>query len=361
MNFKPAGRCVFGIDVDLAISANRPLLIGVILTLWGSILAPAVSPSTWPEIAGRVGPYGGILTAGDAKRMTADGLKLTLLSASAPDILATLREGGAKYIDNFFWEQIHQKCKSQYDPQTANHQELACTLSRSDQSAIVEAAAAHLKQVAADPGLVAFWILDDYPHGDISATLKALHDVVKQGNATGGFQRATICGIGGSLDAKPSAEDRQFTPNRSYTEQSLINISPEACDLVSPYFYGTAPKDDPQLIDWSMMDLMPYFLQKLRDKGFDTTAQLLLPVSHAFSYRAPSGTTFWVTPRPGDIATQMKAYCDAGAFSMLFFTWQSHDADRSYSNDEAIREGVQKGRAECFSRSSQPGPENPKR
>jgi hypothetical protein len=328
----------------------RPLLLGVIWTLLGSVLTPAVSPSAWPDIAGRVGPYGGILTTGDAKRMTADGLNLTLLSSSAPDVLATLREGGAKYIDNFFWEQIHQKCESQYGTQTANHQVLACTLSTSDQTAIVEAATAHLKQVAADPGLVAFWILDDYPHGDISATLKALHDVVKRGNATGGLQRATICGIGGSVDAKHAAQDQQFTPDRGYTERSLVNISPEACDLVSPYFYGTAPTDDPQLIDWSMKDLMPYFLQKLKDKGFNTRAPLLLPVSHAFSYRAPSGTNFWVAPRPGDIATQMKAYCDAGAFSILFFTWQSHDADRSYFNDDAIREGVQKGRAECLSR-----------
>jgi hypothetical protein len=344
----------------MRVISYRPLLVGVMWTLFGSTLAPAVSPSAWPDIAGRVGPYGGILTTSDAKLMAADGLKLTLLSSTAPDVLATLREGGAKYIDNFLWEQIHQKCKSQYEPQTSNHQVLACTLSTGDQSAIVEAAVAHLKQVAGDPGLVAFWILDDYPHGNISDTLKALHDVVKQGNATGSVQRATICGIGGSLDARHAAQDRDFTPNRGYTEQSLVNISPEACDLVSPYFYGTAPKDDPQLIDWSMKDLMPYFLQRLSDRGFDTAAPLLLPVSHAFSYRAPNGT-FWVSPRPGDIATQMKAYCDAGAFSMLFFTWQSHDADRSYSNDDAIREGVQTGRGECLSRWNQPVPENPNR
>ena len=344
----------------MRLTSFRALLIGVIWTLLGSILTPAVSPSLWPDIAGRVGPYGGIHTTRDAKRMTGDGLKLTLLSSTAPDILATLREGGAKYIDNFFWEQIHQKCKSQYGPQTANHQPLACTLSTDDRTAIVEAAAAHLKQVAADPGLVAFWILDDYPHGDISMTLRALHDVVKQGNATGGFQHATICGIGGSLDSRHSAQDPQFAFNRDYTEQSLINIVPEACDLVSPYFYGTALKDDPELIDWSMKDLMPYFLQRLRDRGFDTAAPLLLPVSHAFSYRGPSGT-FWVTPRPGDVETQMNAYCDAGAFSILFFTWQSHDADRSYSNDDAIREGVQRGRIECLSRWNQPVPETFKR
>src|SRR5712692_2388497 len=130
----------------MRLTSLRPLLIGVIWTLLGSTLAPAVRPSAWPDIAGRVGPYGGILSTGDAKRMTADGLKLSLLSSTGPDVLATLRAGGAKYIDNFFWEQIHQKCKSQYEPQTANHRALACTLSTNDQSASVEAAAAHLKR-----------------------------------------------------------------------------------------------------------------------------------------------------------------------------------------------------------------------
>ncbi len=201
----------------------------------------------------------------------------------------------------------------------------------------------------ADSGLAAFWILDDYPHGDISATLNALHELVVQSNASSGFQRATICGIGGSLDAKRAADDRRFTPNRGYMDQSLINVSPAACDLVSPYFYGTALEDDSRLIDWSMKDLMPSFLEKLRAKGFDTAAPLLLPVSHAFSYKAPNRTVY-VMPSPDDIARQMNAYCDAGAFSMLFFTWQSHDADRSYSNDQDIRAGVQKGRAECLSR-----------
>jgi len=218
----------------MRLTSFQGLLIGGIWTLVGSFVAAAFGSSAWPEIAGRVGPYGGILTTGDAKRMTADGLSLTLLSSTAPDLLAALREGGAKYIDLFLWEQIHQRCTAQYESQAAKHRALGCTLSPDDQIAIVKAAGVHVKQVAADRGLVAFWILDDYPHGDVSATLKALHDVVKQDNASSGFHRATICGIGGSLDGKRGAEGQRFTANRAYTEQSLINISPESCDLFSP-------------------------------------------------------------------------------------------------------------------------------
>jgi hypothetical protein len=327
----------------------RLLVIGGVWMCAGLVGAPSPNPQVWPDIAGRIGPYGGVLTVDDAKRLAADGLTLTVLSSTAPEILAALRDGGAKYIDLSFWGQISQRCKPQFERQTASHQALKCTLSPSDHTSIIQAAAAYLKRVEADSGLVAFWILDDYPHGDISATLNALHDLVKQSNASSGFQRATICGIGGSLDAKHSADDRRFTPNRGYMDQSLINVSPAACDLVSPYFYGTALEDDSRLIDWSMENLMPSFLEKLRAKGFDTDAPLLLPISHAFSYKAPNGTVY-VMPSPDDVARQMRAYCDAGAFSLLFFTWQSHDADRSYSNDQSIRTGVQKGRAECLAR-----------
>lgn len=329
----------------------RRLVLAAVFWMLASAFAPLSSqPSAAPGMVGRIGPYGGILTVEDARRMTADGLTLTVLSSSAPQILAALREGGAGYIDNFLWEQIHQRCLAQYAAQKAAGRLLACSLSDDEQKAIVQAAAAHLRQVESDPGVVAFWILDDYPHGDVSAVLKTLNDLVKHSNAASHVERPTICGIGGSLDAKKSPQDERFVPNHLYTAQSLFNVSPAACDLIAPYFYGTALADDPQLIDWSMKDLMPYFLQRLRDRGFDTSSRLLLPVSHAFSYKAPTSTTFYVMPRPEDIATQMKAYCDAGAFSMLFFTWQSQDADRSYSNDDAIRAGVHRGRAACLER-----------
>lgn len=324
------------------------LLLSCIPMPGGSLLGAASEPTAWPNIGGRVGPYGGVLTVDDARKMAADGLTLTVLSSTAPAVLAALREGGARYIDVFFWGQISEACKAQYAVQTAAHQPLVCTLSDDAQQAIVKAAATHLDEVESDPGLVAFWILDDYPHGDVSPTLKALHDLVKRSNSRSGFQRATICGVGGSLDAKRLAHDQRFTPNHGYTENSLVNVSPQACDLVSPYFYGTAAADDPGLIDWSMKDLMPYFLQRLREKGFDTSAPLLLPVDHAFSFKSPNNPTFYVMPRPDDIATQMKAYCDAGAFSMLFFTWQSQDADQSYSNSEVIRAGVRRGHVECL-------------
>lgn len=305
-----------------------------------------VPDGAWPEIVGRVGPYGGIYTAADAQQMTNDGLGLTLLSVSAPPVLAALRQGGAKYIDEHLWRIVYNVCLRQFDLQRIAGQPLACVISALDEDAIVKQANTYVTQIGSDPGLVGFWILDDYPRGDIRATLARLRDIVQRNNAATGFRRPTLCGVGGDLDYKQSVADPFFIQDRRYSEQAMQNLSPSACDIVSPYFYGVAAQDDPRLIDWSMRSVMPYFRYALQRRGFDPAATTIVPVAHAFAYRGAS--SYFVTPRPDDIATQMQAYCDAGAASVLFFTWQSADADRSYHNDQSLRDGVRLGRAGCL-------------
>jgi hypothetical protein len=153
-----------------------------------------------------------------------------------------------------------------------------------------------------------------------------------------------ICGIGGSLDHR-TATNQKILPDRAYTELSLQNITPTACDVVAPYFYGSTTENDPTWIDWSMASLMPWFMQRLRDQGFSHPA--LLPVPHAFYQSKRGGTTYLVKPRAGDIAAQAKTYCGSGAIALLFFTWQSADADLSYVNDADLREGVRQAAAAC--------------
>lgn len=178
------------------------------------------------------------------------------------------------------------------------------------------------------------------------ATLVRIHEIVRRNNAATGHRRPTLCGVGGDLDYKRSEADPFFIQDRQYTERALQNISPEACDVVSPYFYGAAPRDDAHLVDWSMRTVVPYFRQALARRGFDEASATIVPVAHAFSYRGGSG--YYVTPRADDVATQMQAYCDMGAQATLFFTWQSQDADRSYANDGELREGVRLGRLGCL-------------
>jgi len=276
--------------------------------------------------------------------MTADGLALVV--GPSKDALPLLRDRGVRYIDAHLWSLAYSVCERQFAIEQAALRPLACTVSQTDEDEVATQAAAYLRSIDTDPALAGFWILDDYPHGEIARVLARLRAVVQESNARTGFRRFTICGVGGSLDVKRTPNDAAFRPNHGYMDRALQNVSPAACDMVSPYFYATAAADDPRLIDWSMHDLLPYFLQALRARGYDPSADVLLPIAQAFSAHAAGSTTYYVTPRPADIATQMTAYCEH-ASSVLFFTWRSKDADRSYAVTADMKSGVQQGRAAC--------------
>ncbi len=294
--------------------------------------------------AGRVGPYGGINSVDAARRMLDDGFTLAIIAGASADVRATLRQGGAGYIEVHLWSLVHEVCRQQFAAEQTAKQPLACAFSDADEDRTAAQITEYLRSVEADPGLTGFWILDDYPHGDIRGMLRRIHTLVEESNARSGFRRPTLCGVGGSLDSRRSVGDPVFTPNHGYSDLAFQNVVPAACDIVAPYFYGSAAADDPRLIDWSMGDMIKYLDRTLKARGYDG-ASSVLPFVHAFS--AHGGQNYYVRPRPEDVAAQMQAYCEYGARSVGFFTWQSADADRSYANDASLRAGVQQGLAAC--------------
>lgn len=306
-----------------------------------------VTDATWPQLEGRVGPYGGIRTPDDARQMLGDGLTLAVVAGLGVGPAAVLRAGGGRYVDAGPWERIHAACQRQYAVQDASRTARNCTLTQTDQDAIAAQIADQLRLTEGDAALAGFWILDDDPHGDITAMLARIRALVGESNARSHFNRPTICGVGGSLDHKRRADDASFAPDRQAMVQALRNVSPAGCDLVSPYFYGTASADDPSMVDWSMRDLLPFFELALQGRGYASPSDVLLPLVDAFSSHQNGSASYYVKPRSDDILAQMRAYCDTGAFAVLFFTWQSNDADRSYANDEELRAGVLRGRAYC--------------
>lgn len=253
-----------------------------------------------------------------------------------------MRDQGMKYIDNSLWNMVNAACRKQIAEQKARGESSHCTISASDEQGLLVEAQKHIKTVKEDPGVAAFWILDDYPSGNISSTLKALHDLI---NTETAGSKPTICGIGGSLDHR-SQTDPHFKPDRSYTERSLVNLTPAACDIVAPYFYGAAKANDPTWIDWTMADLLPWFLRQLQRLGFDQPQ--LMPLLHAFSAPRTPGGTYYVQPRPRDIEAQASAYCAVRPVAVMFFTWRSRDAQTSYAGDAQIREGVMSGASKCW-------------
>jgi len=307
---------------------TRALGCSVLWLILAESTIAALGENQWPVLAGRIGPYGGIATIQEAEKLSADGFTLTLPSSYAPELLATLRTHRIAYIDAYFWELIRQTCLAQNEIASQTD----CEISDREREAIASQARKHLEQIAADTNVAGFWILDDYP-GSISPTLKMLHDLVARANSTANLQRPTICGVGGNLDVNKSHD-------RRYMNRALTNISPDACDLVSPYLYAVDSKNNPKLVDWSMRKAIPYLHHALKQKGFNMSSPLLVPILHAFS--TDSG---YVMPRPQDIVAQVKAYSKERPIAFLFFTWQSQDADQSYANNPVIRDGVQQGAA----------------
>lgn len=310
-------------------------LVTMALLAW-SVRSVAQDPS-WPAIAGRIGPYSGVRTLEDVAAATRDGFNITVQSAYDPAVLKAMTQQGMKYIDIQLWSLLYAQCKRQFDAEAAAGARRSCNLSSQSRTDILHEAEKHIRQVGANADVVAFWILDDYPAGDVSGLLEDLRALVQRSGDETGTRRPVICGVGGSLDHR-SERDPAIRPDRTYIEAALVNLTPSACDIVAPYFYGAAVRDDPRWIDWSMADLMPWFMNKLRDRGFDRPA--LLPVVQAFYAGKRGGTTYYVQPGARDIEAQARAYCRQGALAMMFFTWQASDAERSYSNDPDIRAGV---------------------
>ena len=294
-----------------------------------------LSSDQWVDLAGRIGPYGGIQTVQDAEQLNADGFTLVLPSSYDPKLLAALAHHGIKYIDNYMWQLIYQACRQQNDFRRAQHQVAACELSTEEQEAIASQTRNHLEAISSDHSVAGFWILDDYP-GQISPTLKTIHSLVAHANAAAGLHRPTICGAGGILDMKNMS--RRIS--RRYLNLALSNITPEGCDLVSPYLYAASSDNNPDLVDWSMHKTIPYLIRTLKDRQFNVSSPLLLPLLHAFST-----SNHYVMPRPQDIVAQTKAYAKVKPVALLFFTWQSADAEQSYSNNAVIREGVRQAAA----------------
>jgi hypothetical protein len=303
----------------------------------GSAAAANPYGSSGAQLANGVGPYGQLFTESEVAAAALDGFNLTLLAASPPDLRNSLTVHGVRYLDPKPWKYIRARCAAQWANEAALGQTRSCALTAEDQSLILDAMRSRLAEVENDPGLVGYYVLDDYPFGDVTVTLRAIRALIMESNQRVGVTRPVVCGVGGTLDSR-AGNTGLFTADHSYTEEALVNVSPDTCDIVAPYFYGVARVNDPDLVDWSMQDLIPWFIGALHDRGF--TQPSLLPIVQAFSAPAAQGAVY-IEPTPQNMSAQASAYCGTGyAVALLFFTWSGPDLTNTYANDANLRLGV---------------------
>ena len=245
--------------------------------------------------------------------MAASGMSM-LVGGSVPN--SVLVHNGIDRIDGYpSYLILRYGCADFYARKSTS-----CEISDATAASMLSKLQAHLAGQEKDSTVIAYWLLDDYPGGDISDVLGKMHDLIAASNSdpASSFSRPAICGFGGQIlplrDQHPSATD----PHMSYFAKSLINFSPSYCDMVALYPYAASSgtgTSDPSQFDWSMKYLLPEMFKELEDRGWDSSAEPLIGMPQAFGYDG------YVAPTGADLVTQMGAYCNSGAVALLAYSW----------------------------------------
>lgn len=201
----------------------------------------------------------------------------------------------------------------------------------------------HLKSVAQNRLINAYWVLDDWPSWDEGAAnglLQAIHALIQ----TYTPDRPAICGFGGELG--PQHRD-------TWNSRLFLNFSPQGCDLVALYIYSTPvvtskPPPPSATFDWSMSGILPQMLAALRKRGWDSEKEPLIGIVQAWAgVKKDSPGLMEVTPTAADIATQSLSFCKAGAQSLVFYSWDDPFTTESPFTNAQISQGVQLGVQAC--------------
>lgn len=306
--------------------------------------APVVL-ALWPHISGRVGSYDARTTQ-NLTDMAADGLSM-LVGGTVSESARV--EAGISYIDGYPWGLIlAYGC-----PDFFARKSPSCQISDSTSVWMLSQLQAHLDTQRSDSNVIAYWLLDDYPGGNISTVLQKMHDLIAASNddPASSFPRPALCGFGGQIlplsDKHPTPTD----PHMSYFAKSLTNFSTSYCDMVALYPYASnsgSSLSDPSRFDWSMKFLLPEMFKELQDRGWDSSTEPLIGMPQTFGYAT------YVGPTQAEIVTQMTSYCNAGAVALLIYSWDDgypsafpDSPSREPVNSPDMRAGIGQGVKQC--------------
>jgi len=307
-------------------------------TFWSS---PSPAVGGWYMLAARAGAFdvgsaGQDLAARQAEvAQAADlGLRLAVNGYVGRDnpVEESAVDHDLSLVDTYPSGRIEAACGEAIRDQT-------CSLGQEELDTIERQVRSHLQVTRKDDSVVAYWALDDYP-GDVRPAIELIHRLVQEDTLSGRVARPTVCGFGGDLDnAHQTAAE-----SRAAFEAALTNFTPAGCDAVALYPYARAVRaqqDDG--VDWSMADLLPHMLDRLRERGWDPAQQPLIGVPQTF--RVADGAVL----SDASVAAQTVAYCAGGASVILFYAWNDSFSGPKAElfNTPALRSGAAAGLTTC--------------
>lgn len=267
----------------------------------------------------------------------ADGLQIDLLygfpPSEADSLGKTLKANHMKVIDGalntyLYYYECHKlkTCSVTDFPELTSVQALLTDVRN------------HLQQEKNNSLIVGYWVLDDWPVNDLGSA----KDILVQENAlihqyTPG--RPSICGFGGGLYPEPSY-------NNGWLDGTAANFSPQGCDMVGLYIYGSSSTTG--TYDWTMSNLLPAMFRSLRNRGWDITEQPLIGIPQAFG--GTIGGETWPVPTAQSIEIQSKSFCQRGAKGIIYYAWDNSGLDNTSQlpwNNTQITRGIRNGVAAC--------------
>ena len=328
---------------------------------WSS--APAAPPAFWASPSQAVGGWYMLAARAGAFDVGSAGQDLAAMQAEvaqAADLGLRLAVNGyvgrdspveesavdhdLSLVDTYPWGRIEAACGDALQDQT-------CSLGPDELDTIERQVRSHLQVTRKDDSVVGYWVLDDYP-GDVRPAIELIHRLIQEDTLSGRAARPTLCGFGGDLDNA----HQSVAQSRAAFEAALTNFTPAGCDAVALYPYTRGVRtDQDDGVDWSMADLLPYMLDRLRDRGWDPAQQPLIGVPQTF--RVADGAV--VTD--ASVAAQTAAYCAAGASAILFYAWNDSfgGPKAELFNTSALRAGAAAGLATCQTIWSSASPTGP--
>jgi len=294
----------------MRITRMRAAAIGCILPVFLSGVAFGAGP--WPKFYGQAGAYG-VRTPDEVGDMARQGFHIALLYERSAHSDA-VGKNGVSYIDLDPQFEIYKHC----------HQELqdrgSCSSAAQDDA--LQAIEEHDSKYAGDPNLIGYWLLDDYPGGDVRGLMRRVHDEIA--SEKGPFARPAICGFNNM--------------------RSIENFDPRACDMVAIYLYAHTNRGDDSRPDWSLGSRLPEMLDALRARGWDQRRAPLIGMPQAFG--DSDGRNF-VLPDADGVAQQSEAFCRAGAIALLAYSWDDGERRSQLGNTPSLVQGLKQGAQIC--------------
>ncbi len=306
--------------------------------------SPTRTPTARPAIPnvepllGHVGFYG-VPSAQDIDEVAAFGGSLAVRSYEPGGVAAAaLRRSGVGLVDTSIQRDLYSTF---------------CPVGPGSCRALDQVAVDDLVRRSADraraegsSGVVRAWYLTDDYWTDMSSVLGPLRRALRAVAP----EVPTVCAFNLRLEAPE--------PALAAFKVSLANYSPQWCDAVLVYAYR--PKRAIELslpVDWSMSATLEPALGLLRAAGWRPDLQPLIATPQAFGHsprivRGVGGIAseqFREPPDEGQLATQVAAFCRAGARSVIAYAW--HDTSEGVVSDVSqslsLRTGLIRGLRRC--------------